>query len=51
MGRLRHACVEGASRVRSEKPMPYRCRDCQTCVSLKTGTVVEDTSFYYGCGG
>ena len=30
-----------AYRVKSGKPMPYRCRDCKRYYSLKTGTVME----------
>ena len=28
-------------RVKGEKPMPYRCRDCRKYFSLKTGTAME----------
>ncbi len=30
-----------AYRVKSGKPMPYRCRDCRQYFSLKTGTAME----------
>ncbi len=30
-----------AYRVKSGKPMPYRCRDCRKYFSLKTGTAME----------
>ena len=30
-------------RVKSRKPMPYRCRDCRQYFSLKTGTAMEDS--------
>ena len=30
-------------RVRTGKPMPYRCRDCRKYFSLKTGTLMEDS--------
>ena len=30
-------------RVKSGKPMPYRCRDCRKYFSLKTGTLMEDS--------
>ena len=30
-----------AYRVKSAKPMPYRCRDCRRYFSLKTGTAME----------
>ena len=32
-----------AYRVKSGKPMPYRCRDCRKYFSLKTGTTMEDS--------
>ena len=32
-----------AYRVKSGKPMPYRCRDCRSYFSLKTGTAMEDS--------
>ena len=32
-----------AYRVKSGKPMPYRCRTCRRYFSLKTGTVMEDS--------
>ncbi len=32
-----------AYRVKSGKPMPYRCRDCGKYFSLKTGTAMEDS--------
>ena len=32
-----------AYRVKSGKPMPYRCRDCRNYFSLKTGTVMESS--------
>ena len=34
---------EDAYRVKSGKPMPYRCRDCKRYFSLKTGTAMEDS--------
>ncbi|MDE0235572.1 MAG: IS1595 family transposase [bacterium] len=34
---------EDAYRVKSGKPMPYRCRKCRKYFSLKTGTVMEDS--------
>ena len=40
---LRCGSVEGAYRVKSGKPMPYRCRDCRQYFSLKTGTAMEDS--------
>lgn len=40
---LRCGCVEGAYRVRSGKPMPFRCRTCRRYFSLKTGTAMEDS--------
>ncbi len=30
-------------RVKSGKPMPYRCRDCRKYFSLKTGTLMEQS--------
>ena len=38
---LRCGSVDGAYRVKSGKPQPYRCRDCRKYVSLKTGTAME----------
>ena len=35
--------AEGAYRVASGQPMPYRCRDCKQYFSLKTGTAMEDS--------
>ena len=32
-----------AYRVKSGKPMPYRCKDCKRYFSLKTGTAMEDS--------
>ena len=32
-----------AYRVKSGKPMPYRCRDCKRYFSLKTNTAMEDS--------
>ena len=32
-----------AYRVKSRKPMPYRCRDCRQYFSLKTCTAMEDS--------
>ena len=32
-----------AYRVKTGKPMPYRCRDCRQYFSLKTGTAMEDS--------
>ena len=40
---LRCGCAEGAYRVASRKPMPYRCRTCKRYFSLKTGTAMEDS--------
>ena len=40
---MRCGSVEGAYRVKSGKPMPYRCRDCRKYFSLKTGTAMEDS--------
>ena len=41
------ACMKcgslNAYRVKSGKPMPYRCRDCRQYFSLKTGTAMEDS--------
>ena len=34
---------ENAYRVKSGRPMPYRCRDCKRYFSLKTGTAMEDS--------
>jgi len=39
-------------RVKSGKPMPYRCRDCRQYSSLKTGTLMEDSKLplrVWGC--
>ena len=33
--------VDGPYRVKSGKPQPYRCRDCRSYFSLKTGTAME----------
>lgn len=35
--------AEGAYRVKTGKPMPYRCRDCRGYFSVKTGTAMEDS--------
>lgn len=35
--------IDGAYRVKSGKPMPYRCRDCRKYFSVKTGTAMEDS--------
>lgn len=40
---LRCGSVDGAYRVKSGKPQPYRCRDCRRYFSLKTGTAMEDS--------
>lgn len=40
---LRCGSAEGAYRVKSGKPQPYRCRDCRKYFSLKTGTVMEES--------
>ncbi len=40
---LRCGSTEGAYRVKSGKPMPYRCKDCRRYFSLKTGTAMEDS--------
>jgi transposase-like protein len=41
------ACLKcgstNAYRVKSGKPMPYRCKDCRKYFSLKTGTAMEDS--------
>ena len=41
------ACMKcgslNAYRVKTGKPMPYRCRDCRQYFSLKTGTAMEDS--------
>jgi len=34
---------DDAYRVKSGKPMPYRCRGCRKYFSLKTGTAMEDS--------
>ncbi len=34
---------DDAYRVKSAKPMPYRCRTCRRYFSLKTGTAMEDS--------
>ncbi|MCY4371437.1 MAG: transposase [bacterium] len=34
---------DDAYRVKSGKPMPYRCRTCLKYFSLKTGTAMEDS--------
>ena len=34
---------DDAYRVKSGKPMPYRCRGCRRYFSLKTGTAMEDS--------
>ena len=38
---MRCGSLDGAYRVKSGKPMPYRCRDCRMYFSLKTGTAME----------
>ena len=40
---LRCGSADGAYRVKSGKPMPYRCKDCKRYFSLKTGTAMEDS--------
>ena len=40
---LKCGSAEGAYRVKSGKPMPYRCTDCKQYFSLKTGTSMEDS--------
>ena len=40
---LKCGSAEGAYRVRSGKPMPYRCGECKEYFSLKTGTSMEDS--------
>jgi len=40
---LRCGCTEGAYRVKSGKPQPYRCRTCKRYFSHKTGTAMEDS--------
>ncbi len=40
-----------AYRVKSGRPMPYRCRDCRSYFSLKTNTAMEDSKLplrYWG---
>ena len=41
------ACMRCGStncyRVKSGKPMPYRCRNCRSYFSLKTGTLMEQS--------
>ena len=34
-------------RVKSEKPMPYRCRDCKKYFSAKTGTAIAASNVTY----
>ncbi len=43
MACLRCGSADGAYRVKSGKPQPYRCRDCKRYFSLKTGTAMEDS--------
>ena len=43
MACLRCGSADGAYRVKSGKPQPYRCRDCRKYFSLKTGTAMEDS--------
>lgn len=38
---LRCGDTDGAYRVKSGKPMPYRCKACKRYFSLKTGTAME----------
>ena len=40
---LRCGDTEGAYRVPSGKPQPYRCKACKQYFSLKTGTAMEDS--------
>ena len=40
---LRCGSVDGAYRVKSGKPMPYRCKKCKRYFSLKTGTAMEES--------
>ncbi len=40
---LRCGDTEGAYRVKSGKPMPYRCKACKRYFSLKTGTAMEQS--------
>ena len=40
---LRCGSTDGAYRVKSGTPMPYRCKDCKRYFSLKTGTAMEDS--------
>ncbi|MCZ0935998.1 MAG: IS1595 family transposase [Gemmatimonadetes bacterium] len=35
--------ADGAYRVKSGKPQPYRCRDCRSYFSLKTGSAMEQS--------
>lgn len=41
MACMRCGSVGNSYRVKSGKPMPYRCRDCKRYFSLKTGTAME----------
>ena len=43
MACMRCGSTEGAYRVKSGKPMPYRCKDCRKYFSLKTGTAMESS--------
>lgn len=43
MACLRCGCMEGPYRVKSGKPMPYRCKTCKKYFSLKTGTAMESS--------
>ena len=38
---LRCGCTDGAYRVKTGKPQPYRCKTCKQYFSLKTGTAME----------
>ena len=40
---LRCGSAEGAYRVKSGKPQPYRCKACKRYFSLKTGTAMESS--------
>ena len=40
---LRCGSTDGAYRVKSGKPQPYRCKDCKRYFSLKTETAIGDS--------
>jgi len=41
---LKCGSTEGAYRVKSGKPQPYRCRDCRSYFSLKTNTALAGSN-------